>query len=344
MISVLVQTDSHHYPIQIASGLLGQPTALTDFILGDSVCIVSNETVAPLYIDKLTASLSGKQIITIILPDGESYKNIDSLMQILSELLAQKATRKTTLIALGGGVVGDMSGLAASLYQRGIPYIQVPTTLLAQVDSSVGGKTAINHPLGKNMIGHFYQPQTVLIDPETLNTLPKREYHAGLAEVIKYGLIADAVFFKYLEDNISAIQTRDPNVLSYIIQRCCEIKANIVSQDEKESGIRAILNFGHTFGHAIETLTEYKQYLHGEAIAIGMMMALEYGIKNQGLDQSILIRLSNYLQALDLPCEKPANLSNEAMHEAMMRDKKNHDGKLRLVLLKKLGHAAVFTV
>lgn len=341
MISVPVAAKSKSYSIDIAPGLLQKADWFKKHIVGKQVCIVTNETVAPLYLEALKAQLSDFEFTEVILRDGEQYKTLEQLMNILERLMERKATRKTTVIALGGGVIGDMSGLAASLYQRGVPLIQIPTTLLSQVDSSVGGKTAVNHPMGKNMIGAFYQPNAVLIDPDTLKTLPDREYAAGLAEVIKYGFIYDADFLAELYANVEALQAKDEAFLARIIQRSCEIKAAVVEEDETETGIRAILNFGHTFGHAVETLTHYKQFLHGEAIAIGMMIALRLSIQEYGLDAAVLTQLEAWLKAFDLPTELPKELSADDMLEAMSRDKKNVDGDLRLVLLDQIGHAMV---
>ncbi len=351
-VSLKINLGQHSYPIHIQDYLLDQPNFLDLIPAANYICVVTSESVSKLYLPKLQIFFelghknNNKKIISVILPDGESAKNWDSLNQIFTALLSAAMPRNTLLIALGGGVIGDITGLAASLYQRGIPYIQIPTTLLAQVDSSIGGKTAINHSLGKNMIGSFYQPKMVLIDVQTLKTLPDREYYAGLAEVIKYGLIADANFFEFLEKNKEKILARDPEILIQIIQRSCEIKGHIVEIDEKETGIRAYLNLGHTYGHAIETLTDYKVFLHGEAVSMGMVLAIEKSIEIFKLDPVVLTRTRDLLKFFKLPAEIPENLLDclapEKMQIAMGRDKKNLEGKIRLILLKNLGEAAVY--
>ena len=312
------------------------------------ICLITSISVGELYESSISSHFEHCKIIIIRLPNGEKAKTWDSLNIIFTELLKNNMPRNTLLIALGGGVIGDITGLAASLYQRGAPYIQIPTTLLAQVDSSIGGKTAINHPLGKNMIGTFYQPKLVLININTLKTLPDREYFSGLAEIIKYGLITDADFFDYLETHQTQILNKDPEVLIKIIKTSCQIKANIISLDEHDSGSgpRALLNFGHTYGHAIETLTHYEHFLHGEAVAIGMIMAVKKSMEIFNLDPSVLSRLINLLKNFNLPTEIPENLnknlSPENLQIAMGRDKKNLDGRLRLILLEKLGKAVVY--
>src|SRR4030066_1188220 len=271
-----VELGERRYPIHIGSGLLRRPELLKPCVAGGRVLVVPNETVGPLYLETLLKQLTPWSPVCVVLPDGEAYKTLDVLNDIYTALLKNHCDRKTTLIALGGGVVGHMTGFAAATYQRGVPFIQVPTTLLAQVDSSVGGKTGVNHPLGKNMIGAFYQPSLVCIDVDTLKTLPKREFRAGIAEVIKYGVIADSRLFDYLTDHKDEILSLGDRIIN-IIKRSCEIKADVVSKDERESGLRAILNFGHTIGHALETVTDYKKYLHGEAVAIGMCLAAGRG-------------------------------------------------------------------
>jgi 3-dehydroquinate synthase len=289
----------------------------------------------------LQDQLSGVQVDTVILQDGERYKNLETLNEIFTQLIDSQHDRKTTLIALGGGVVGDMTGFAAASYQRGVPFVQVPTTLLAQVDSSVGGKTAVNHSLGKNMIGAFYQPRAVIIDTDTLSTLPDREFRAGLAEVIKYGLIADRDFFTWLEDNQQALLTRDAEALAYAIQRSCINKAEVVSADETEQGIRAILNLGHTFGHAIETFQQYRDWLHGEAVAAGMVMAAHLSLLAGKISAQDLQRTTDLIAACGLPVQPPPNMTADDFLNLMVRDKKVLDGQLRLVLLNSIGSATV---
>ena len=288
MQTLTVDLGDRSYPIHIGSGLLGQPDLILPHLAQKRVMIVTNTTVAPLYLARLTATLEagGVTVAQVVLPDGEAYKNWETLNLIFDALLTDRAERKTTLIALGGGVIGDMTGFAAASYQRGVPFIQIPTTLLSQVDSSVGGKTGINHPLGKNMIGAFYQPKLVLADTDTLKTLPARELSAGLAEVIKYGLIWDADFLAWLEANMDKLRALDPAAITHAIYRSCEIKAQVVGQDEREGGIRAILNLGHTFGHAIETGMGYGNWLHGEAVAAGMVLAAQTSQRLGWLDRS----------------------------------------------------------
>ena len=329
------------YPIYIGTGLLGQAELLTRHIAGKRVAIVTNETVAPLYLERLRRNLVALQPIEIVLPDGEQYKTLEVLNRIFDALLASHCDRRTTLIALGGGVIGDMAGFAAATYQRGVPFIQVPTTLLAQVDTSVGGKTGVNHPLGKNMIGAFYQPRAVLIDTDTLNTLPDRELAAGLAEVIKYGLIRDPEFFAWLEANVDKLLARDPAALGYAIHRSCQNKAEVVAADERESGVRALLNLGHTFGHAIETGMGYGAWLHGEAIAAGMMMAADLSRRLQWLSAADATRIEKLIRHARLPVRAPGALSPGRFLELMAVDKKVLDGRLRLVLLRRLGEAVV---
>ena len=304
--------------------------------------IVTNTTVAPLYLARLTATLArgGVVVTSVVLPDGEAYKNWETLNLIFDALLTQRAERKTTLIALGGGVIGDMTGFAAACYQRGMPFIQIPTTLLSQVDSSVGGKTGINHPLGKNMIGAFYQPQVVLADTDTLKTLPAREVSAGLAEIIKYGLIWDVEFLGWLEANMDKLRALDAQAIAHAIHRSCEIKAQVVSQDEREGGIRAILNLGHTFGHAIETGMGYGVWLHGEAVGAGMVMAAETSRRLGWIGEADVARTRALIRAAGLPDVAP-DLGVEAYLEFMGHDKKVESGKMRFVLLKKLGEAVI---
>jgi len=341
MHTLTLELGERSYPITIGKGLLGQGELLTRHIAGSRAAVVSNETVAPLYLDALRSSLSDFNPVEIILPDGEAYKTLAVLERIYTALLEARCDRQTTLIALGGGVIGDMAGFAAATYQRGVPFIQIPTTLLSQVDSSVGGKTGVNHPLGKNMIGAFYQPRAVIIDTDTLNTLPDRELSAGLAEVIKYGLIRDTGFLVWLETNMDKLLARDPEVLAQAIQVSCRCKADIVAADECEAGVRAILNLGHTFGHAIETGVGYGRWLHGEAIAAGMVMAADLSRRLGWLAEADVDRTRRLLAMARLPVAPPSTLSTERLLELMSVDKKVLDGKLRLVLLKGLGHAVV---
>lgn len=338
MQSLKVALGARAYPIHIGRGLLRAPELLQEALGSKRAAVVTNETVAPLYLGALDASLSARGVepIAIILPDGEAFKNWETLNLIFDGLLAGRCDRKTPVIALGGGVVGDMAGFAAATYQRGVPFIQIPTTLLSQVDSSVGGKTAINHPLGKNMIGAFYQPRLVLADTDTLNTLPLRELRAGLAEVIKYGLIRDAAFFEWIEANLESILARDPAALAYAIHRSCANKAKVVAADETEQGERALLNLGHTFGHAIETGLGYGQWLHGEAVAAGMVMAAELSCRLGWLAGDAVDRIRALLARAGLPVMGPA-LGVRCYLDLMAHDKKVADGKLRLILLKGIG-------
>ncbi len=341
MNTLQVDLGTRSYPIYIGQNLLRQSNLIAPHIQSKQVLIVTNETVAPLYLNKVINTLDDFEIKTVILPDGEQYKNLIVLNQIFDTLLRQHFNRQTTLIALGGGVVGDMTGFAAACYQRGVDFIQIPTTLLAQVDSSVGGKTGVNHSLGKNMIGAFYQPKSVLIDTETLKTLDNRQFSAGLAEVIKYGLINDLEFFEWLETNMTILLKQDSQALSFAIARSCQNKADIVAEDEKESGKRALLNLGHTFGHAIETGAGYGKYLHGEAIAIGIKLAAQFSALLGWLDDSTVSRIINLLAKADLPTEIPKELTGSQMLELMQVDKKVIDGKIRLVLMQDLGKSVV---
>jgi 3-dehydroquinate synthase len=331
------------YPINIGANQLALPATYEKFIAGKTAAIITNETVAPLYLPQAKTAIAklGKNIVEIILPDGEEHKTAASLDQIYTAMLAAKCDRKTTIVALGGGVIGDVAGYAAATYQRGIPFIQVPTTLLSQVDSSVGGKTAINHPLGKNMIGAFHQPVAVISDTDTLKTLPPREYASGLAEVVKHALIFDADHFAELEANVDALNARDSDVLTSVIARSCAIKANVVKQDERETkDIRALLNLGHTFGHAIETEMGYGAWFHGEAVAVGCCMAARYAgamIENAGIEFE---RIERLFSALNLPVNPP-NVPARNLLAHMQRDKKNEDGVVTLILLKRIGEAYV---
>ena len=334
--SITVDLGERSYPIVIGSGLLGGCFDLAEYVKGGDCLIVSNDSVAPLYLEALQANLGGKTVETISLPDGEVHKTVATLEAVLDKLVGSRANRDVTLIALGGGVVGDITGFAAACYMRGVAFIQVPTTLLAQVDSSVGGKTGVNHPLGKNLIGAFHQPEIILIDTDTLATLPERELKAGLAEVIKYGAIADAEFFTWLEANIDALLARDTEALTHAIRRSCELKAHVVAEDEREAGRRAILNFGHTFGHAIEQCQGYGEWLHGEAVAAGMVMASMLS----DISKEDVARLIDLLRRAGLPVKPPA-IGAGAMQEAMRMDKKVLGKQLRFVLLRQLGDAFV---
>ena len=335
-----VELGERSYPIFIGEGLLGTQD-LSAFVSGAQVMIVTNETVAPLYLERAKASFPGKRVDTVVLPDGEKFKDWQTLNSIFDGLLEQRHTRKTTLVALGGGVVGDMAGFAAACYQRGVPFIQIPTTLLSQVDSSVGGKTGINHPLGKNMIGAFHQPQAVLIDTASLQTLPAREVSAGLAEVIKYGLIRDQGFLGWLEEHMDALVSLDPEALAEAIFRSCACKAEIVALDEREGGLRAILNLGHTFGHAIETYAGYGNWLHGEAVGTGMLMAAELSALEGMISRDDCDRINRLILRAGLPDKPPVAMTADDFMGLMAVDKKNVDGLLRLVLLRSVGDAVV---
>lgn len=341
MQTLTVDLGERSYPIHIGQGLLGDPALLVPHIGGRQVLVVSNETVAPLYLDVVLGMLANHDVATVILPDGEQYKTLETLDTIYTALLKHRFNRGCTLLALGGGVVGDITGFAAASYQRGVAFVQVPTTLLAQVDSSVGGKTGVNHPLGKNMIGAFHQPRCVIIDTKTLDTLDDRQLAAGLAEVIKYGLIHDAGFFAWLEANIDALKARDKDALAHAIRRSCAIKAEIVAADERESGQRALLNLGHTFGHAIETGTGYGNWLHGEAVAAGMVMAADLSARHGWLERADVERTAALLRHAGLPVAPPAEMSERQFLDLMAVDKKAVDSGLRLILLKAIGTAVV---
>ena len=343
MRTLTVDLAERSYPIYIGTDLLRQAQLFIPHIVGRKVAIVSNTTVAPLYMQQLREALQDYECTEIILPDGESYKNWETLQLIFDSLLADKHDRKTTLLALGGGVLGDMTGFAAACYQRGVNFIQVPTTLLAQVDSSVGGKTGINHPLGKNMVGAFYQPQAVIIDTATLATLPARELSAGLAEVIKYGLICDEPFLTWLEQHIEQLCQLDNPALIETIERSCAAKAKVVSADEREAGVRATLNLGHTFGHAIETEQGYGAWLHGEAVSAGTVMALEMSYKLGWITLQQRDRGIKLLLQAGLPVRPPATMTAETFLTHMAVDKKNIGGHIRLVLLRDLGDALITT-
>ncbi|KAF1029791.1 MAG: 3-dehydroquinate synthase [Burkholderia plantarii] len=341
---VNVDLGDRAYPIHIGDGLISRTELFAPHIRGSAVTIVTNTTVDPLYGDTLRAALAplGKQVNTVVLPDGESHKHWETLNLIFDGLLGARADRKTTLIALGGGVVGDMTGFAAACYMRGVPFIQVPTTLLSQVDSSVGGKTGINHPLGKNMIGAFYQPQAVIADIGTLRTLPERELAAGLAEVIKTGVIADAAFFDWIETNLDALNRREPAALAEAVKRSCEIKASVVAADEREGGVRATLNFGHTFGHAIEAGLGYGEWLHGEAVGCGMVMAADLSVRVGRLDDASRTRLNRVIAAAHLPVRAP-DLGADRYVDLMQVDKKAEAGEIKFIVLDRIGASSITT-
>jgi 3-dehydroquinate synthase len=339
---VTVDTGTQRYDILIGSGLLDRDEAWRGLPPAARALIVSNETVAPLYAERLRRALAARHaaVAVLELPDGEQYKDWATLNRVFDRLLADGCDRHTVLYALGGGVIGDLTGFAAACYMRGVPFVQVPTTLLAQVDSSVGGKTAINHPAGKNMIGAFHQPQRVLCDLQTLRSLPQRELRAGLAEVIKYGPIADADFLAWIETHLEALLARDAEALAHAVRRCCEIKAWVVGQDERESGLRAILNFGHTFGHAIEAGLGYGQWLHGEAVGCGMVMAVELSVRLGLVDGAFAERMRRLVERTGLPIRGP-ELGIERYLQLMRVDKKAQDGEIRFVLIESPGQAVL---
>jgi 3-dehydroquinate synthase len=341
MKTLTVELGERSYPIHIGPGLLDDGALLKPHITGRQVMVVSNETVAPLYLARLQASLADFNLDAVILPDGEEYKTLEVLNRIYDRLLERRFNRKCTLVALGGGVVGDMTGFAAATYQRGVNFIQVPTTLLSQVDSSVGGKTGVNHPLGKNMIGAFYQPSCVLADTDTLATLDERQLAAGMAEVIKYGLIREPGFFAWLETHMDALNARDTGALIEAIERSCACKAEVVAADEREGGLRAILNLGHTFGHAIETGMGYGSWLHGEAVGAGMYLAAELSRREGWLSAADVERIRVLLERAHLPVKAPPSMTEQQFLDLMAVDKKVLDGGLRLVLLKAIGEAVI---
>lgn len=342
MEKLVVALGERSYPIYVGQQLVDQIDYYQPHIDGQQVLIVSNETVAPLYLERVKQTLTDHyQVAEVILPDGEQYKTLATVEKIYDALLTNKFNRTATLIALGGGVVGDITGFAAATYQRGINFIQVPTTLLAQVDSSVGGKTGVNHSLGKNMIGAFYQPKCVIADISTLNTLPDRELSAGIAEVVKYGLICDKPFFDWLKSNITALVDRLAYELTYAVLRSCENKANVVAEDEKESGIRAILNLGHTFGHAIENHMGYGRWLHGEAVSAGMLQAADLSCRLGWITTQEVTEIKSLLQKASLPIDPPTEMTVDDYLDLMSVDKKVIDGQLRLVLLESIGKAVV---
>jgi 3-dehydroquinate synthase len=341
MRTLTVALGERSYPIHIGPGLLNRGEPLLAHIDSGQVMIVTNERVAPLYLERVARHLEGRQVATLVLPDGEAHKSMDSAMAAFDALLRGRFSRNAHLIALGGGVIGDLTGFAAACYQRGVPFVQIPTTLLAQVDSSVGGKTAVNHPLGKNMIGAFHQPKCVIADTATLDTLPGRELSAGLAEVVKYGLIRDQAFFLWLERYMDDLLGRDAEALAYAIERSCLNKAEVVAADERESGERATLNLGHTFGHAVETGMGYGNVLHGEAVAIGICQAADLSRRLGWLGADDMERIVALLRRARLPVAPPAELGAEAFLEHMAVDKKNVEGRIRLILLQGIGKATL---
>lgn len=341
MKTLKVDLGDRSYAIYIGPGLLDQVELFDTGLAGNQVMLVSNETVAPLYMDRVRDTLRNREVRTLILPDGEQFKTLDEVSRIFDALVGARFARDCTVVALGGGVVGDMAGFAAACYQRGVAHVQVPTTLLAQVDSSVGGKTGVNHPQGKNMVGAFHQPSCVIADIDTLDTLPDRELSAGLGEVIKYGLLWDADFFAWLEAHMAGLLARDRDCLTSVVHRCCEIKAEMVSADETEGGIRALLNLGHTFGHAIEAGLGFGTWLHGEAVAAGLCLAADLSARLGRISGNDVRRIERLVASARLPIRAPSALSAERMVELMSLDKKVKGGKLRLVLLDAIGKAAL---
>lgn len=338
---LMVELGQRSYPIHIGQGLLGHRDLIEPTLSGTDVLVVTNETIAPLYLEKFSAGFSHQRVECLVLPDGERFKSLETLNLVFDCLLKHRYSRDCTVIALGGGVIGDIAGFAAASYQRGVSFVQVPTTLLAQVDSSVGGKTGVNHALGKNMIGAFHQPLAVIADTSTLNTLAQRELRAGIAEIIKYSLICDRQFFIWLEQNMDALLNRDTNALSYAIRRSCEIKAKIVSDDELEVGTRALLNLGHTFGHAIENALGYGHWLHGEAVAVGINIATKLSVQCQWISKAHAQRIEALLRCAGLPISVPSEISSDHLFNLMKLDKKVVGGALRFILLKGLGDAHI---
>ncbi|MCL4106127.1 UNVERIFIED_CONTAM: hypothetical protein GTU68_058433 [Idotea baltica] len=337
-----VDLADRSYPVYIGRDVLSDSQLLSQHIVGSQVVIVSNVAIAPLYLEQLKVAIGERSLLTeVILPDGEQYKTLETLESIFDAVLRDKHSRSTTFIALGGGVVGDMTGFAAACFQRGVKFLQIPTTLLAQVDSSVGGKTAVNHPLGKNMIGAFYQPEAVFIDIDTLQSLPAREISAGLAEVVKYGLICDQPFYHWLCEHMPALLAREESALAKAIERSCAIKAEVVAEDEREGGLRAILNLGHTFGHAIETAQGYGVWLHGEAVATGMLLALELSCTRGWIEREDVDQFRQLLLAMELPVDVPSGMTPAIFVDLMGRDKKVVEGRMRLVLLNAVGKACI---
>ncbi len=337
-----VDLGERSYPLYIGRDLFADSDLLAQHIAGSQVVIVSNDTVAPLYVERVKAALGERSLITeVVLPDGEQFKTLDTLAKIFDQAMSDNHNRTTSFIAVGGGVVGDMTGFAAACFQRGVNFIQIPTTLLAQVDSSVGGKTAVNHPLGKNMIGAFHQPGAVFIDLNTLQTLPDREIAAGLAEVLKYGLICDRSFYDWLGQHMPNLLAREEAALAEAIERSCAIKAEVVAADEREGGLRAILNLGHTFGHAIETAQGYGNWLHGEAVATGILMAMQLSARRGWIEGAEVNLYRGLLQSMRLPTQAPAEMTPREFLALMARDKKVVDGRIRLVLLSAIGEACL---
>ena len=341
MLTVNIDLAERSYTVYVGSGMLGKAHPAFDVAQGSTVLIVSNETVAPLYLDAVVRSLAGANVHSLLLPDGETYKTVGHWTQIIDKLIAIRATRDTTIITLGGGVVGDMGGFAAASYMRGVDFVQVPTSLLAQVDASVGGKTGFNHPQGKNLIGAFHQPKAVLVDIDTLETLPAREFSAGLAEVVKIAAIRDVGLLDWLEDNSPAIMARNSDAITNMIKRSIANKADVVAEDEREAGVRALLNFGHSFAHALETLTDYRQYLHGEAVAIGMMVASRLSEIRGLCENGLSDRLGKLLHSFNLPLDLPAELATDDILETMKLDKKVIAGAARLILVKAAGEGFI---
>jgi len=338
---VTLDLGKNSYSINIGSGLLDNGPLIRNTISGNKVFVVTSETVACLYLERLEQALGGLEVDAIRLPDGEQFKNLETLERIVGELLANKHNRGTTIVALGGGVVGDVAGFAAATYQRGVDFIQIPTTLLSQVDSSVGGKTAVNHRLGKNMIGAFHQPNAVYIDIDVLKTLPPRELSAGLAEVIKHGILADVELFDWLEIHVDELLNLDEPAITHVIKRSCEIKANIVSIDETERGVRALLNLGHTFGHAIETNQGYGNWLHGEAVATGLVLAADLSMRTGRISPDDARRIRRLVEKFKLPVCPPPDMSATQFAELMKVDKKATDAGIRLVLIESIGRAVI---
>lgn len=338
--TISINLGERSYPILIGPGLLSNAELLNQHMTATNLLIITNEVVAPLYLQKLKNALPAKKLHELVLPDGEHTKSMSTLNEVFDALVSARLNRDAAILALGGGVIGDMAGFAAACYQRGVDYYQVPTTLLSQVDSSVGGKTAVNHPGGKNLIGAFHQPRCVIADTQALNTLSDRELRAGFAEVIKYGLVRDPAFFAWLEQNTQQVLSRDPSTLTYAIKRCCELKAEVVDVDEREHGLRAILNFGHTFGHAIENALGYGEWLHGEAVAAGMVLAANMSLRLGYLTEFDYQRTITLLSSSGLPIQAP-RIGVEKARQLMGMDKKVLGGKLRLVLLRTLGEAVV---
>jgi shikimate kinase/3-dehydroquinate synthase len=343
MASIRVALAERSYEIEVGSRLIGDPARYRPHLAGRKAALVTNAVIAPLYLERVAKALrdAGAEVVEVVLPDGEEHKTWQTLNLVFDALLSAHCDRHTTIVALGGGVVGDLAGFAAAVYQRGIPFIQAPTTLLSQVDSSVGGKTAVNHPLGKNMVGAFHQPKAVLADVSTLETLPDRELRAGLAEVIKHGVIRDPVFFDWLEANLERLLRRDPEALVHAVVRSCEIKAEVVGHDERETGLRAVLNFGHTFGHAIESGLGYGRWVHGEAVGAGMVMAADLSARIGMVSRIEAERIRDLIGRAGLPVKGPAGLSADRYLELMAVDKKAAAGQIRFVLLEKLGSAVI---